>query len=90
MAEEIESELSAIKFALKSFIHYSNDVERTAFLKNNFNEIPNLDIYCDFNKEELKSALQQKEEQRTGEVVDGRSVLISNIDNDFDKIDDRF
>jgi hypothetical protein len=89
MSEEIESELSAIKFALKSFSHYSNDVERVAFLTNNFNEIPNLDIYRDFNKEDLRFALRENMKQRTGEVVDGTKVLISNIDNannndDFD------
>ncbi len=61
-----QGELEAIKVALTSFADFDNETDRIKYLKDNFAVVPSLKIYFRFSEAELKSALLEKEQQRTG------------------------
>ncbi len=66
MFEEIEAQISAIKFALGSLARYTNEEERKQYLELNFERILHLDTYYIFSLEMLISALEVNQQQRTG------------------------
>lgn len=66
---DIKSEISAIKFALESYVDYEQEEKRTNFLKSQAETVPHLKLYLRFTENELKSALFEKEKLLLGKFV---------------------
>lgn len=56
---EIQSEIKAVKFALKSFAQYRDDHQRQDYLRSNFDVVLNLDTYFGFSQDKLAEFLDK-------------------------------
>jgi hypothetical protein len=66
-------EIKAIKFVLASFSMHENEVDRKQFLRSNFINVPELDVYSALSHDTLQNLLVnllvEKEKQRTGKKI---------------------
>jgi hypothetical protein len=60
---EIESDIKAVKFALKSFARYTDEQQRRDVLRSQINSVQNLDTYCGFSEVKLQDALNKLQEK---------------------------
>lgn len=56
---EIQSEIKAVKFALKSFARYCDERLRKDYLRSQFDIVQNLDTYFGFSEDKLQDALDK-------------------------------
>ena len=55
---DLQLEIKAVKFALRSFAKYENDGDgRRNFLRDHLDTEPGLETYCRFSEEKLQDAL---------------------------------
>jgi hypothetical protein len=56
---EIQSDIKAVKFALRSFARFTDEQQRRDDLRSQFDKIQNLDIYFSFSEDKLQDALSK-------------------------------
>jgi len=58
---ELEADIHAIRAALASFADNLPEESRARFMRDQFERLPNLKIYCRYSEEKLLEILQEKE-----------------------------
>jgi hypothetical protein len=56
---DIQLEIKAVKFALKSFARFRDEEQRKDHLRSQFDTVQNLDIYFGFSEDKLQDALNK-------------------------------
>ena len=56
---EIQSEIKAVKFVLKSFARFSDEQLRKDHLRSQFDIVQNVDTYFGFSEDKLQDALNK-------------------------------
>ena len=59
---DIQLEIKAVKFALKSFARFSDEQQRKDHLRAQFDAVQNLDTYFGFSETKLQDALNKLQE----------------------------
>lgn len=78
---ELDSKITAVEFALRSFARADNEDVRKKNLQENFETIPCLNIYFGFRKEQLKTKLGQLRQLKINENAKQRRVPSPQIGN---------
>ena len=72
---ELDLEIAAVKFALRSFARVDNEDVRKNMLRDKFDTIPCLDIYLGYSEERLQTILEQLQQLKIDENAKQRATV---------------